>query len=159
VHALVRAAVAAGVQLRVAGSGPQEAELRALPGADAVQWLGFCSGDALWDQVRGARALVLPSEGYENAPISILEAHACGTPVIGADIGGIPELIAPGTGWTFRSGDAEDLAARMIEVASLPSSAILEAGCRGRENVQRNFNRRNYVEGVLSVYRGLGVAC
>ncbi len=159
VHTLVRAAAKAGVQLRVAGTGPQEAELRALPGADRVDWLGFCSGDALWDQVRGARALVLPSEGYENAPISILEAQACGTPVIGAAIGGIPELIAPGTGWTFRSGDADDLAARLTEVASLSPSAIHEAGCRGRENVERTFTRRNYVEGVLGVYRGLGVAC
>lgn len=159
VRTLVEAALAAGVPLRIAGTGPQEAELRGMPGAERVQWLGFCSGEKLWEQVRGARALVLPSEGYENAPMSVLEAYACGTPVIGADIGGIPELIAPGAGWLFRSGDVADLAARLSEVASAPESAILEAGRLGREVVARDFNRRNYVEGVLSVYRGLGVTC
>lgn len=159
VRTLVQAALAAGVTLRVAGTGPLEAELRAMPGADRVQWLGFCTGDALWQQVRGARALVLPSEWYENAPMSILEAYASGTPVIGADIGGIPEMIEPATGWTFRSGDVEDLAARLTEVAALPASVLLEKGQHGRELAEREFNRQNYVDGVLGVYRGLGVAC
>ena len=159
VRTLVEAALASGVPLRVAGTGPLEAELRAMPGADRVQWLGFCSGEALWHQVRGARALVLPSEWYENAPMSVLEAFACATPVIGAEIGGIPELIAPGTGWTFRSGSAVDLAARLSEAASASSSTILEMGRLGREHVVRDFNRRSYVDGVLNVYRGLGVKC
>ncbi len=159
VRTLVKAALAAGVQLRVAGTGPLEAELRAMPGAERVEWLGFCSGDALWQQVRGARALVLPSEWYENAPMSILEAYACGTPVIGADIGGIPEMIDPACGWTFRSGDVDELAARLAEAASAPDAQLREKGLQGRERVVREFNRQSYVDGVLSVYRGLGVAC
>ncbi len=76
VATLLKAAIQSKVALRIAGTGPLEAELRGLPGADQVQWLGFCSGEALWQQVRGARALVLPSEWYENAPMSILEAYA-----------------------------------------------------------------------------------
>jgi glycosyltransferase involved in cell wall biosynthesis len=159
VRTLVSAAIAAGVPLRVAGTGPLEAELRSMPGADRVQWLGFLTGEALWQQLRGARALVLPSEYYENAPMSILEAFACGTPVIGANIGGIPELIGPGSGWVFRSGDVDDLAARLAEVAAASASELLETAQRARERVVRDFNRQNYVDGVLNVYRGLGVAC
>ena len=159
VRTLVAAALAAGVPLRVAGTGPLEPELRAMPGAENVTWLGFQSGDALWDQMRNARALVLPSEWYENAPMSILEAYACGTPVIGADIGGIPELIEPQTGWTFRSGDADELAARLAEAATMPMEMLREKGMAGRERVMRDFNRQNYLDQVLSVYRGLGVAC
>ena len=159
VRTLVKAALAAGVPLRVAGTGPLEAELRAMPGAENVQWLGFCSGEALWQQVRGARALVLPSEWYENAPMSILESYASSTPVIGADIGGIPEMIDPTTGWTFRSGDVDDLASVLGEVASKSAAQLREMGRRGRERVVRDFNRQNYVEGVLNVYRGLGVTC
>jgi glycosyltransferase involved in cell wall biosynthesis len=159
VRTLVAAALAADVPLRVAGTGPLEAELRALPGAERVQWLGFQTGDALWEQVRGARALVLPSEWYENAPMSILEAYACGTPVIGADIGGIPELIEPQTGWVFRSGDVDDLAARLADAAGTAPSALREKGMAGRERVERDFNRARYLEQVLEVYRGLGVAC
>jgi glycosyltransferase involved in cell wall biosynthesis len=157
VATLVRAALRAGVRLRVAGTGPLEAELRALPGAEAVEWLGFRSGDALWEQVRGARALVLPSEWYENAPMSVLEAYACGVPVVGADIGGIPELIDEGTGWTFRSGDVDDLARALAAVAATPASALREMGRRARAKVEAEFDRRRHVEGVLEVYRGLGV--
>src|SRR5690606_22142450 len=59
---LLEAALRAGVPLRIAGTGPLEAELRALPGAERVRWLGFCAGEDLAQQIRGARALVLPSE-------------------------------------------------------------------------------------------------
>jgi glycosyltransferase involved in cell wall biosynthesis len=91
--------------------------------------------------------------------MSILEAYACGTPVIGADIGGIPEMIDPGTGWLFPSGDAQQLASRLAQAAATSDPVIEEMGRRGRERVIRDFNRQNYVDGVLSVYRGLGAKC
>ena len=156
---LVEAAIRAKVPLRVAGTGPLEAQLRALPGAEQVQWLGFCSGEALWQQVRGARALVLPSEWYENAPMSILEAYASGTPVVGAAIGGIPEMIDEATGWVFRSGDVDDLARVLRQVAETPAALIADMGRRARERAEREFNRQRYVDGVLDVYRGLGIRC
>jgi len=159
VATLIEAAIAAKVPLRVAGTGPIEAQLRAMPGADQVQWLGFCSGEALWKQVREARALVLPSEWYENAPMSVLEAYANGTPVIGADIGGIPEMIDADTGWVFRSGDAEDLARVLRLAVAAPDAAIAEMGRRSRQRAEVQFNRERYVDGVLDVYRGLGIRC
>lgn len=159
IRTLVEAASRSGVRLRVAGSGPMEDELRAMPDAENVEWLGFCTGEALWQQIRGARALVLPSELYENAPISVLEAYASGTPVIGADIGGIPEMIDEGTGWIFRSGDTDDLARSLTRVFETPAATIAEMGRRARQRVETEFNRDRYVEGVLGVYRELGVRC
>jgi glycosyltransferase involved in cell wall biosynthesis len=83
------------VPLKLAGSGPEESALRDLNAelGEVGEFLGFKSGDALHALIRGARAVVLPSQWYENAPMSVLEAFALGKPVIGADIGGIPELI------------------------------------------------------------------
>jgi glycosyltransferase involved in cell wall biosynthesis len=159
VGTLLKAAIQAKVPLRVAGTGPMEAQLRAMPGAENVEWLGFCSGEALWQQVRNARALVLPSEWYENAPMSILEAYASGTPVVGADIGGIPEMIEADTGWVFRSGDVEDLARALSQAAATPAAEIREMGRRARERTEERFNPQRYVAGVLDVYRGLGVRC
>jgi len=159
VATLIRAAAASGARLRVAGTGPLEAELRAMPDASGVEWLGFCAGDALWQQVRGARALILPSEWYENAPMSILEAYACGKPVLGANIGGIPELIRDDTGWIFRSADESDLADRLRRVFDTPASTIAEMGRQGRLFVEAEFNRDRYFGGVQSVYRELGVKC
>ena len=73
-----------------------------------VKLLGFKSGKELTDIVGNARAVILPSEWYENCPFSVMESQMYGTPVIGADIGGIPELIQEGkTGELFESGNVE----------------------------------------------------
>jgi glycosyltransferase involved in cell wall biosynthesis len=156
---LVKAAFKAGVKLRVAGTGPLEAALRAMPEAKDVEWLGFCSGELLWKQVREARALVLPSEWYENAPMSVLESFASGTPVVGAAIGGIPEMIDSTTGWVFPSGDVEELASVLTRVFQTPDAVISEMGRQARQRVEGQFNRAMYVEGVLDVYRSVGVRC
>ena len=157
VATLARAAAQAGVKLRVAGTGPLEEELKAMPGADRIEWLGFCSGDALWNQIKGARALVLPSEWYENAPMSVLEAFASGKPVVGADIGGIPEMITPEIGWVFPSGNVDALAGVLTEVFARSDAAIAEMGRKARVHCATHFNRTRYIEGIETVYRELGV--
>jgi glycosyltransferase involved in cell wall biosynthesis len=64
----------------------------------------------LYGLIQNAAFSVIPSEWYENCPYSVIESLMLGTPVLGARIGGIPELIDDGrTGELFRSGDAEDL--------------------------------------------------
>jgi glycosyltransferase involved in cell wall biosynthesis len=157
---LVRAAAAAGVAVRIAGTGPVEAEIRALAGslgAD-VELVGHQSGPALHDLVRGARAVVLPSEWYENGPMSLLEGMALGTPVIGADIGGIPELLDAGTGWTFTSGSVDHLAARLEEARRTPDAALEEMGRQARQRVEAAHSRAGYVAAMLDLYAGLGVS-
>ncbi|WP_027203397.1 glycosyltransferase family 4 protein [Butyrivibrio fibrisolvens] len=74
--------------------------------------LGFKSGDELRQLIKNAAFTIYPSEWYENCPYSVMESLALGTPVMGADIGGIPELINTiekdsdnATGETFESGD------------------------------------------------------
>ena len=60
--------------------------------------------------IREARFSIYPSEWYENCPFSVMESQMYGTPVLGANIGGIPELIQNGkTGELFASSDAKDL--------------------------------------------------
>lgn len=71
---------------------------------------GFLSGKELINTVAGARFTVVPSECYENCPFTVMESQMCGTPVLGADIGGIPELIeAKKTGELFESGNPHAL--------------------------------------------------
>ena len=75
-----------------------------------VSFLGHLSGESLTSIIAGAKFSIVPSECYENCPFSILESYALGVPVIGANIGGIPELIKNGkTGYLFESGNALDL--------------------------------------------------
>ena len=63
----------------------------------------------LIDIVGNAKAVILPSEWYENGPYSAIEAIQCGRPIIGSQIGGIPELI-DGNGFSFAHGDVDALA-------------------------------------------------
>ena len=95
------------VQFIFAGTGPLTDEIDGIPNITNV---GFQKGEALEKLIREARFSIYPSEWYENCPFSVMESQMYGTPVLGANIGGIPELIEVGvTGELFESGNKEDL--------------------------------------------------
>ena len=94
-----------------AGSGPLEYLLADVPN---IQNVGFQRGEALETLIREARFTVYPSEWYENCPFSVMESQMYGTPVLGANIGGIPELIRVGeTGELFESGSKKQLVSQI----------------------------------------------
>ena len=89
-----------------AGSGECEDEINKAPN---IKNVGFKSGDDLASLISHAKCTVYPSVWYENCPFSVMESIMYGTPVVGARIGGIPELINDGeTGYLFESGNAAD---------------------------------------------------
>lgn len=95
------------VQFIFAGTGPLEETIKDV---ENIRNVGFQRGDALEKLIREARFSIYPSEWYENCPFSVMESQMYGTPVLGADIGGIPELIKVGkTGELFESGNKSDL--------------------------------------------------
>lgn len=155
---LIRAAAHAKQRLVLAGTGPEEAALKELAqtlGADVV-FAGYLSGAALHRLIGEAKALVLPSEWYENAPISVLEAYALGTPVIGARIGGIPEMILEGeTGFMAAPGDAQDLARVMAAMAAVPQEKRREMGKRARAWISVEFSSAAYLRRTAELYSNL----
>jgi glycosyltransferase involved in cell wall biosynthesis len=156
---LVRATAESGSELGLVGMGPQMAALQALAAKleARVTFYGYLRGDALQDAIRSARAVVLPSEWYENAPLSILEAYALGKPIIGARIGGIPELIREGeTGLAFASGDVAALAAALRALTRMPDAEVQELGRTARRWIETEFTADLYRQRVLDIYRGLG---
>lgn len=154
---LVKAAKNAGVSLDLVGDGPMRQELEALAeGASDIKFLGYLSGDSLWNKLRDCRAVVLPSEWYENAPMSVLEAYSFGKPVLGSRIGGIPELIEEGrTGWCFESGDVEELSARLYDVVALDDDRLTGMAEACNEFVGSRFSRERYFESLNTLYRRL----
>jgi glycosyltransferase involved in cell wall biosynthesis len=157
---LIKAAAVADVPIKIIGTGNEEASLRELAralGSD-VSFLGYLSGDALHDAIRSSRAVILPSEWYENAPLSIMEAYALGKPVIGADIGGIPELIrADETGCVFKSGSIEDLSTMLVNFDHMSDAQIADMGRNGRAWMTTEFGVEQYVSKTLELYGKLGV--
>lgn len=106
-------------KLRVVGTGPKEEELKAYSannGMKNVEFVGYKKGKELTDLVRNAYFVVVPSEWYENNPMTIIESYSVGTPVIGARIGGIPEIVVDNkTGFQFESGNVNDLRDKIIQ--------------------------------------------
>lgn len=155
VATLLRAVKQAGVKLKVAGTGPEEQMLHALQGElqGDVEFLGYQSGETLHQLIKQARAIVLPSEWYENAPMSLLESSAFGKPLIVADIGGIPEMLIPDqTGWTFTSGSVQELAELLSRVQGLPDEQLVAMGKAGRALVETTFSRAQYIQATQALY-------
>ncbi len=99
------------VQFVFAGKGDLEKEINAVPN---IRNVGFKTGDELNEIIEKAAFSVLPSEWSENCPFTVMESQTMQTPVIGANIGGIPELIEEGkTGLLFESGNADELTERI----------------------------------------------
>jgi len=160
VATLIRAARQAGVRLAVAGDGPMRQALESMAegATDRIDLLGFRSGDELARLVRGARAVVAPSEWFENAPLSVLEALAAAKPLIGSRIGGIPELVDEGrTGWLFPAGDVDALAGLLRKVSDTPDATLAAMGREGRARVERDFHRQGYIDAMLDMYADIGV--
>jgi glycosyltransferase involved in cell wall biosynthesis len=160
VATLIRGVAAARKKLLIAGTGPELEEMRALASrlnAD-VTFLGHLGGSQLHDVIGNCRAVVLPSEWYENAPVSLLEAYALGKPVIGARIGGIPELIRENeTGVCFESGNVKSLQSTLEDFDSRPRTQIQEMGAAGRRWVAEEFTVAMYRQRIMALYRDLGV--
>ena len=150
VGTLIRAAQASGVNLKIAGSGPACPELKSLA-ADSpnIEFLGMLTPERLVPLQLEARASVLPSEWYENNPLSVIESLCAGTPVIGADIGGIPELIKPGVnGQIFQSGNVEELA----DILRCFSDSEYDRSAISREAMQR-YSRGTHLQQLLKIYQ------
>lgn len=97
--------------LKIAGTGPMKefVENAALTSQN-IDYVGFKKGKDLEELIRNASFVILPSECYENNPLSIIEAYCFRKPVIGANIAGIPELIRNGVnGFLFDPGDKASL--------------------------------------------------
>lgn len=132
-----------------AGKGPLENTIEKLPN---LLYVGFKTGDELKQLIGEAQFTIYPSEWYENCPFSVMESQMCGTPVIGAKIGGIPELIVEGkTGLLFASGNEEDLKNK-IELLWKNKKEIEEYS----ENcINNNFETvEKYYEKLIQIYSG-----
>ena len=86
--------------------------------------------------------------------MSIIEAYAIGTPVVGANIGGIPEIVPEGvTGFRFESRNTDDLRAKLTAAASLSSDAYAAMQRAALTFAREHFNTENYYPRLIAFYR------
>jgi glycosyltransferase involved in cell wall biosynthesis len=108
---LIKAAKQISCKLKIVGGGPLKEDMEIKSKTHLhIDFVGYKQWNEIKDIVSKARFTVAPSEWYENYPVSIIESLCLGTPVLGANIGGIPEMIEEGkNGMLFESRNAEDL--------------------------------------------------
>lgn len=132
-----------------AGSGPLK---EAISEINNIEDVGFQKGLALEKLIREARFSIYPSEWYENCPFSVMESQMYGTPVLGAAIGGIPELIEEGrTGELFESGSSESLKSKVEKLWN--DRELTETYSRNCADVQFDA-LPEYYEKLIQIYEG-----
>ena len=151
------------IPLKIVGDGPEREALEKdvrVSGIPAT-FTGYLSGAALEEALDSARAVVMPSEWYENAPLSLLEAFARGKPVIGSRIGGIPEMIDEGVnGYLFEPGDVAGLMEKLETLSALTDEKAMAMGRSAQEKVKRDFSRYKHLEQLTELYQCvLGASC
>jgi len=143
--------------LKVVGSGPSENELKAFcceRQMSNVAFLGRKTGKELYDLVAGAKYVCVPSECYENNPMTIVEAYSLATPVIGAAIGGISEILADGdTGYAFESGKVDSLTDAIEKASTVSKDDYATQKHNAYSFGLENFSREKYLEKLLAFYR------
>lgn len=98
------------------GYGPSVEKMKDIPNVD---YYGFKNGEELYKLISEAKLSVTPSEWYENCPFSVIESISLGTPVVGSNIGGIPELLCKGkNGELFEAGNVKDLKKAILRIIS-----------------------------------------
>ena len=147
----LEAARLAGVPMVIAGEGPLSDSLaERFPEA---KFVGLLDRDDLARLVSTATAVVVPSQWFENASMSVLETMAAGVPVIASRIGGIPEQVVDGReGLLVPPGDVDALAAAMRRLWDEPALAMA-MGERARQTARERFAPAAHVDGLLGVYR------
>lgn len=145
---------APNIPVVIVGDGPDMDKLKemSLP-LHNVRLVGPAWGDDLTQWLHGARAVAVPSLWHENFPYVIFQAFAASTPVIGAERGGIPELVNAGPhGWTYEASDPAALAEAMRVAMSLPDSEIAARGAAARDYVHREFDDAAIYRRLSSIY-------
>ncbi|SDZ24659.1 Glycosyltransferase involved in cell wall bisynthesis [Micromonospora pattaloongensis] len=149
------AALPAGVPVDVAGDGPARAALeerasRRAPGR--IRFHGRLDKPRLHELVRSAAVVAVPSRWHENQPMAVLEAFGCGVPVVGTDLGGLPELITPGVdGEIVPADDPAALGAALARLVAAPGRAY-ELGRAARAKVERDFTPGAHLAGLRELY-------
>jgi glycosyltransferase involved in cell wall biosynthesis len=141
--------------LRVIGEGPLLGDLQAKitrSGLLNIHLDGRLPRDESLKILQGARALILPSNCYENFPMTIVEAYACGTPVIASRLGAMQEIVQDTqTGLHFTAGDAEDLA-RKVEWAWTHPDEMRHMGRNARAVYEEKYTAERNYKLLMDIY-------
>ena len=134
---------------QIVGSGPLETLVRQ---AFRSNYLGFRSHAQVLELLHAVQFLIAPSTCYETFGLALVEAFACGTPVIASRHGAFAELVKDGvTGLLFNPGDASDLAEKMAWAESHPEK-MLKMGQAARAEYEAKYTPQRNYKTLIEIY-------
>ena len=117
-----------------------------------VRFLGYLSGEKLREVIKKSMFTVVPSVVYDNSPLAVYESFALGKPVVGARIGGIPELIEEKKdGLLFEAYNSNDLVNKMQYLLD-NRQLLISMGKAAREKAVKLFSPEAHLKSILKVY-------
>jgi glycosyltransferase involved in cell wall biosynthesis len=153
---LLQAVNGLDIKIKIVGDGPMKTEYEnyaRVQGINNAVFEGYKSGEELQNLFRNAAFVIFPSECFENAPMTILEAFAYGKPVIGSGIGGIPEMVINNeTGFIFKVGNYQELKEKIRHLLLNPF-LMTEMGKKARKKVEEEYNAELHYGRLMGVYK------
>lgn len=140
--------------LKVLGEGPLEDEVRALARElPMVEMVGQLPRDQVIALLGNARAMLQASEWYEGLPMTLIEAFACGVPVIASRIGAPSLIVRDGvTGLHFMPGDPDDLARVIAQFQALPADGARQLGDNARAEFEAHYTPEQNYTRLMAIY-------
>ncbi|MGM9799877.1 MAG: glycosyltransferase family 4 protein [Muribaculaceae bacterium] len=146
-------------KLKIVGTGPIEDGLKdevASRGLKNIEFIGYKAGRELKELVANASFVIVPSQCYENNPMTVIEAYSLQTPVIGSDLGGIPEIIDNGkTGFVFSHDDMNGLVKVIEDAAGLSDAEYRKMSLNARRFFDEHFSENGYAEKLVEFYKSV----
>jgi len=143
-----------GLTLTVVGDGPLRSTLLRDAGPD-VHIKGRLDATQVQAEMRRAALLIVPSLCYDTFPLVLIEAFACGLPVLASRIGGLPEIVDDGvTGWLFDQTNPADIV-RAVRLAAADPERLQAMGCAARDIYERQYTAKANGDALLRIYHTL----
>ncbi|MCY7420506.1 MAG: glycosyltransferase [Chitinophagaceae bacterium] len=138
---LLKAFSTSNLSLVIAGDGPLKDHVAtAVQHHSNIQYVGKLGKEAISDLMAQSSALIFPSVWFEGMPLTIIEAFACGTPVIASNIGAMQTMITNNyNGLHFKAGDADDLLNTIMYWQTLPAEQKNEFSTNASITYNENY--------------------
>lgn len=151
---LLDVAIKNNILLTIAGTGPLQEEVQSrIANHKNIRFLGHQSGDDLTNLIQSSSFIIVPSEWYENNPMTIIEAYSLSKPVIGANIGGIPEIVIENkTGFLFQSRDSLELEIAIKKANALTGVEYKEMCDNAKDFAKLNFFEDTHYKNLIQQY-------
>lgn len=145
-------------KLFIAGDGPDLEKIKEYINENSmnnIELLGFLNAEQVKEHVRKSKFVVVPSVWYENCPYSILETLAMGKPIIGSNLGGIPELVKNNkNGLIYKYNNVDELTEKMNKLFEDKNLAD-ELGKEAKKIAEEEFSKERYYTEIMNIYEGV----